>query len=401
MSELTQTEQNFIHLLRSALADRSIDRTFPADNDIAPLLRLAANHKLYHMILSVLPQELLPAGINRRQELIGQLTAQIQASTAFLDLYSAMEQAGFHPLVVKGIVCRSLYPQPELRPSNDEDLYVSADEFEPCCELLQKRGMVPDKTPFANYGEIGWHSQNGLYIELHRDLFEGEEMGELREFFSFASLSTESYENPYGKSVVSLNPHDHFLYLLLHAYKHFIHSGFGIRQVCDIGLWAQKYGGRIDWQTLADQCDAVKIRQFVSAVLGIARHDLQIEFDVPAEFDSAPDYGKPMLKDILCGGIYGSADTNRQHSATMTLGAVKASRTEEKHSIRSSVFPGREVMECKYPYVKKHPILLPVAWLQRLFSYAKRNVSGKTKAAESLAIGKERIELLRLYGIVE
>ena len=401
MSELTQTEQNFILLLRSALTDRSIDRTFSVDTNIAPLLRLAYAHKLYHMILSVLPQELLPAGINRRQELIGQLTSQIQASTAFLELYSAMEQAGFHPLVVKGIVCRSLYPQPELRPSSDEDLYVSADEFEPCCAFLQEHGMIPDKTPFSDYGEIGWRSQNGLYIELHRDLFEGDEMRELREFFSCASLSTESYENPYGRSVVSLNPHDHFLYLLLHAYKHFIHSGFGIRQVCDIGLWAQKYGGRIDWQTLADQCDTVKIRQFVSAVLGIARHDLLIEFDVPAGFDSEPDYGKPMLKDILCGGIYGSADTNRQHSATMTLGAVKASRTEEKHGILSSIFPSKEVMEHKYPYVKKHPILLPAAWMQRLFSYAKRNVSGETKAAESLAIGKERIELLRLYGIVE
>ncbi|MBR4962020.1 MAG: nucleotidyltransferase family protein [Clostridia bacterium] len=401
MSELTQTEQNFISLLRSALSDRPMECAMSADADVVSILRLAANHKLYHMILSVLPEDVLPEGINRRRELIGQLTSQVQASTAFLELYSAMEQAGFHPLVVKGIVCRALYPQPELRPSSDEDLYVAADEFEPCCAFLKEHGMIPDKTPFTDFGEVGWRNASGMYIELHRDLFECDETRELQEFFSFDSLHTESYNNPYGRSVVSLNHHDHFLYLLLHAYKHFIHSGFGIRQVCDIGLWAQKYGDRINWQKLAAQCDSVKIRQFTAAVLGIARYDLQIEFTVPTEFEAAADYGKPMLKDILCGGIYGSVDTNRQHSATMTLSAVKASQTDEKSGIWKSVFPSREAMERKYPYVKKHPILLPAAWLQRLCSYAKRNATGETKAAKSLAIGKERIELLRLYGIVE
>ena len=145
----------------------------------------------------------------------------------------------------------------------------------------------------------------------------------------------------------------------------------------------------------------MKIKKFVVAVLGIARYDLEIKFDVPTEFDTTPEYGHPMLKDILCGGIYGSADTNRQHSATMTLNAVKSMKTSSKFSVWQSVFPPRETMETKFPYVKKHPILLPVAWTQRIFSYVKRNKSGETKAAESLAIGKERIELLRYYGIVD
>ena len=166
-------------------------------------------------------------------------------------------------------------------------------------------------------------------------------------------------------------------------------------------MWAKKYGDRIDWEKLYEQCDTVNIRQFAEAVLGIARYDLQIEFPLSERFNITPDYGKPMLKDILCGGIYGSADTNRQHSATMTLNAVKAGKTKTKFSVWESVFPSREAMQRKFPYVKKYPILLPAAWGQRIFKYAMRNRSGETKAAESLAIGKERIELLRYYGIVE
>jgi hypothetical protein len=402
MPELTQNEQNFILLLRSALANRPIEpAALSADADNGSILRLAYDQKLYHMILSVMPEGISTASPDRRTVLISQIASQVTAANAFLDLLTDMEQAGLHPLVVKGIVCRSLYPQPELRPSGDEDLYISPDEFEPCCSFLQGHGMIPDKALSANRGEIGWRSRDGLFIELHRDLFEGEAFRELRRFFDFHRLEREVYATPYGKTVASLHPHDHFLYLLLHAYKHFIHSGFGIRQVCDIGMWAQKFADRIDWQKLSDQCRAVKIERFAAAVLGIARHDLQIAFSVPDEFETTPDYGKPMLKDILCGGVYGSADANRQHSATMTLNAVSAERTNKKFSVLQSIFPSGETMQNKFPYVKKHPLLLPVAWMQRIINYAKRSRSGVANPAESLAIGKERIDLLRYYGIVD
>ncbi|MBQ7299152.1 MAG: nucleotidyltransferase family protein, partial [Clostridia bacterium] len=396
---LTSTQSNFILLLRSALVNRTA--SLPLDADTTAILRLAADHKLHHMILAAMPLELLPEPQKRRPALLNQVTVQVNVTTAFLRLWAEMTDAGFHLFVIKGIVCRSLYPQPELRPSSDEDLYVSADEFEPCGAFLRERGMAPDKKHFSDYGEIGWRSKDGLYIELHRELFEGDELHELHDLFSFNTLQTEDYPTPYGKSVTSLPPHDHFLYLLLHAYKHFIHSGFGIRQICDIRLWAQKYNSRIDWHKLIEQCDTVRIRKFAAAVLCIARHDLQIEFSVPEELECAPDYSQPMLKDILCGGIYGSADTDRQHSVTMTLNAVKSAKNETKYSVWQSVFPSRETMENQYPYVKKRPFLLPAAWIQRIFTYAVRNKSGETHAVQSLSIGKERIELLRHYGILD
>lgn len=36
-----------------------------------------------------------------------------------------------------------------------------------------------------------------------------------------------------------LAPTDHLLCLLCHAYKHFLYAGFGIRHVCDIGIFAE------------------------------------------------------------------------------------------------------------------------------------------------------------------
>lgn len=429
MPELTRTENNFIFLLRAALADRVVDareiayscddckaaareiecegddrvvesEEIASEFDARAVLRLAYNHKLWHMVLSVMPRELVPEGIDVRAELFRRVAAQVTATSAFIELWSAMADAGFHPIVVKGIVCRSLYPHPELRPSSDEDLYISGDEFEDCCGFLESLGLKPDKTPFSDYGEIGWRGQNGLFIELHRDLFENDSFDALPDFFDFQSLSTEEYPTHYGVPVTSMTPHDHFLYLLIHAYKHFVHSGFGIRQVCDIGIWAREYGARIDWTRLSEQCDRAGIRSFATAVLGIAKQ-LGIAFECPEDWRCEEDFCAPMLSDILCGGIYGSADVDRVHSGTMTLDAIKTSGSKKKPSILRSVFPPRSSLEGRYPYLKKHPTLLPVAWCTRIASYAKRTSAGETNAAKSISIGKERIELLRFYGLID
>ena len=50
-----------------------------------------------------------------------------------------------------------------------------------------------------------------------------------------------------------------------------------------------------------------------------------------------------------------------------------------------------------YPYVKACPILLPLAWTQRIVRYALK----KPDTAASLTLAKERLELLKRYEIIE
>ena len=86
MPELTKNEQCFIFLLRAALSNRTFDNAFSDDVDIASILHLAANHKLYHMILAAMPTELLTESQNRRPALLNQVTAQVNVTSAFLRL---------------------------------------------------------------------------------------------------------------------------------------------------------------------------------------------------------------------------------------------------------------------------------------------------------------------------
>ena len=301
--------------------------------------------------------------------------------------------------MVKGQLCSRLYPLKDHRISADDDLLIPDGEFMACHEQLLTNGLTTD-TPtdeLATADEVSYTKDGSpLYIELHRRLFDSSEDAhdELNRFF--ADIQAAEIDG-----LLAMPSHEHLLYLLLHAYKHFVRSGIGLRQFCDIGLWARAYHAEIDWQRLHEQCESVHAATFAAAAFRIARDDLGIGFDLPAPWSDAVDV-EPLLHDTLCGGVYGSNDLTRLHSSTVTLNAVKASRTGEKSGVLRTVFPKREYLERRYPYLKKRPYLLPVAWVQRLVHYAGEKKAGADSSASgSIKLAKERIELMKRYGIMD
>ena len=111
-----------------------------------------------------------------------------------------------------------------------------------------------------------------------------------------------------------------------------------------------------------------------------------------------------MLMDLLDSGIYGNANMSRKHSSNMTLDAVAADKNGKKagNTVLKSLFPSAKKLEGRYPYLKKHPILLPIAWTNRILKYRKETVAGgDNAAADSVKIGNQRIELMKKYGIIK
>lgn len=397
---LTTTETQFLHIAKAAISGGDL----PAEKVDWPAIFTLANQQKLLPILFEAARATPAAGENAalfavtKQQVIGQVLNQTVRSAEFADLYHKLRAAGLHPIVVKGQLCSRLYPLKDHRISADDDLYIPDAEFMTCHEQLLVNGLTTDTSadelPTAD--EVSYTKDGSpLYIELHRHLFDSAEDAhdELNHFF--ADLKPVEIDG-----FLAMPPHEHLLYLLLHAYKHFVRSGIGLRQFCDIGLWARAYHVEIDWQRLHEQCESVHAATFAAAAFRIARDYLGIDFDLPMPWDASIDV-EPLLHGTLCGGVYGSNDLTRLHSSTVTLNAVKASRTGEKSSVLSTVFPKREYLERRYPYLKKRPYLLPVAWVQRIAHYASEKQSGTDNSASgSIKLGKERIELMKRYGIM-
>lgn len=336
---------------------------------------------------------------------------QIMKTNEFCLLSHYLEKTGMRPLVVKGLMCRNLYPEPDYRLSSDEDLLIPEHEFAKYHELFLAYGLElaePEKdiwnTHEVSYVKRGRH----LYIELHKHLFppDSEAYGNLNAFFEDAHEHAIMEVNN-GQPIRSLGYTDHMFYLICHAFKHFLHSGFGIRQVCDIVMFANHYKDKIDWSRIYEQCSAISAEYFTVALFAIADNYLGFDrasFELSSEWDAIDIDETDLLKDLLSSGIYGSADGSRVHSSNITLNAIIADKKGkgEQMAVLKTAFPSAKNLEHRYEYLKKYPALLPVAWVDRIYHYSVESAnSSRNTADESIRIGNQRVELLKKYRIMK
>lgn len=342
---------------------------------------------------------------------IGLMVNQFQKTEEFLKLYKELDSRGIRPLAVKGIVCRQLYPNPDLRISADEDLLIDEKIFVQSAKLLSAHGMKQlgalENMKAAH--EIGFVAEKGaLYIELHKYLFpeSSKAYGDLNRYFTDAFKTCISLEVQ-KTTIYTMEPGMHLFYLICHAFKHFVHSGFGLRQVCDIVMFANTYGQEIDWLRILRRCREIRADKFSAALFRIGKNYLIFDEEksgYPKQWRQIEVDETELLLELLGSGIYGGAGMDRRHSSNMTLAAVAAQNRGKKavNAVAASLFLPAKELEERYTYLKKRPYLLPVAWSERIFKYHKE--AGRTKgsnAAAAIRIGNRRIELLKKYGILE
>ena len=396
---------NFIH---SDQELPSMDKM--QSEDIMKLLQLSTEHAVFPIIyegiktagadaFTRLPEEIQQQS---RTSAVKLIMGQMQQTASFLKLYEELSQLHLPMLVVKGLICRNLYRKPDYRASCDEDILIRREDFHQIDQaLLDKKFVREFCTDPMQEQEITYtNGQSGMRLELHMSLFaeDSKAYGHLNQEFTdvFDQYIVEKIE---GVSVCTLNYTDHMLYLLCHGLKHFLHSGFGIRQLCDMILFAEAYGDRIDWNDIIERTKKENMYVFWMNLFDIGEKKLGFSWkkaglDKPVSMNMD---SQALLEDILDSGIYGKKDENRLHSANITLQAVAENRN--KPSIRTSLFPDFSYMVQQYSYLQSRKWLLPWAWLQRTVSYLKRRKG--TGAMEAIRVGRTRTEMLRQYGLIQ
>lgn len=400
MPESNETRALFLDLLRCAVHGESFDG--PLSREAAPAVaRLAREHSVLPLLVEAGGAPLHGYAAHARRLTI----SQAGRTADFLLLYAFLNERGLYPAVMKGIVLRSLYPHPEQRASTDEDLLVRPEEFPLYHSALLDYGLAPvnPDTDLGASDEVSYVDKSrGLYIEVHKNAFppDSDIYRDLDALFAGA-LDRCTSVTVYGQPITTLVPTDHLLYLLCHAFKHFLLSGVGIRQVCDVGMFAERFAEEIDWASVRERCESVRIARYSAALFRIAER--RLGFAMPPAFADLEVDESDMLADILTGGLYGTSDVNRAHSSRITRDAVTAQKQQRRRSgALAALFPPFSSMCAGFPYLRRFPWLLPVAWIQRVWNYLfRRRHRARANPAESVRIGRERVQLLREYGIID
>ena len=435
---MTRPEAAFLDLVRAALRGTEPDDPALSAGEWETVFRLADRHKLLPLALDATvpvpsfraacraggsaaasspPEQAAPSratnpspvpfdGRAWQERAMEQISGQVFQEIDFLNAALALKARGLEPLCLKGPVCRALYPKPLLRPSVDDDLLIPEADGAACHAALLDLGLTPDEPAAdpASAWELSYHKPGSrLYVEVHKRLFDPESpvFGPFNEAFAGAldravALRVQDVE------LRTLAPTDHLLFLILHAFKHFLHSGFGLRVAADICLFARA-NPEADLDRVRAVCAAHRCEGFLAAVLTVGEKYLGVPR--PAAFAGAEVDEGPLLADILAAGLHGT-EADRIHSAPITLGAAEDQALGRRRDgpLTKALFPGVKTLSGRYPYLQKHPWLLPAAWVSRGAAYWKAGrLHGKRRQspAASLRIGKERVALLETYGIID
>ena len=194
--------QLFLDALAASLRGAHVQWENPLDaQDWAALFQLAQAHHVLPMIFeAVYACPAARCADARLMQMVKRQTMQSVMMQAMktgelLALVKHLKAAGVTPCVVKGAVCRSLYPSPDHRISGDEDVLIPPEQFERCHEAMLAFGMRPadpqqdmQATHEVPYGKPG----SPLYIELHKHLFppDSDAYGDFNRFFADAHAHT-------------------------------------------------------------------------------------------------------------------------------------------------------------------------------------------------------------------
>lgn len=378
-----------------------------------------------HNILPMLYEGITKANLENQMDLVmleklkiyarTKCVTQLQRTMQFLNIYDQLNQEGIEAILVKGATLRMLYPNPYYRESGDEDIYIKKADYERVDTILQNNGFLYYKSKRASgklLQEISYEHGSGLSIDVHIDLFDSgiqvyEKMNDLFKH-AFEDSMVIQIE---GIKVKTLSYDMHILFLILHSLKHFVNNGFGIRQVCDIVMYCNHYGNTINWDLVWNQIKTAKCEEYVFNLfdIGILYLGLKKEKVTMMSTLSLHAHSKSLLIDIMHAGIFGKSDPDQTKSSSLTFQALVQDRKEtnrKKSNINliRMVFPNRECMARGYDYCEKSPLLIPVAWMHRLLNYVLRaRKQGRNvwkHANRSFMIGKQRVQLLREYGII-
>ncbi len=409
---MEKTNFEFLSLLKSSLKNEKYDGEKIDFEDLVYIYKMSEIHHVVPMIYNAAYNEDFFKECDANFQAMFKSSAfryifsQIQRTNHFLEVYKKLSKKNIKILVFKGIIFRNMYNNPDDRISSDEDILIKKEDYEKVKEFFLSEGFE-----FIDKGEecAYFSKSTGLCIEVSTSLFshESKAYGHLNKLFE--DVFEKSIKINIDKiDILTLSHEQHLIYIVFHNMKHFLTGGFGIRQVADFSKYIETYGEYINWEKFWSDLKDLNYDTFALNLIEISLkylgfNDDKITYpDNITSFDELKNSQKyyinseSLINDILDAGVFGASTMDRKHTALMTLDAVE---DKKKSNRLKAVFPNVNYLKDNYTYLQKYPILLPVAWGQRILSYLKKN---KTSSyINTMELGKQRIELLKEYKIIK
>lgn len=352
-----QREKSYIfQLLNSILCD-SNDKNF--QYDISELnweyiYKLCSYHKIDNIIAYKVCSD--PISTMIPQNIVNKFKLSMQKAKAreavqeieYEQILQSFEEQGIKNIPLKGSVLKYYYPSPDMRFMVDLDILCQEEDMEKSGEVLKKLGYKIEHQGGDHdvYSKLPY-----TVIELHRTCYTYNEI--LDKYFSKIWSRSQKRE---GKNFTyDITWDDYYLFLIAHMIKHFSHGGIGVRSLLDLIIFKEK---------LEKNCNRLHIESILKDA-GILKVEKKMNQLAQECF-----YGKEnsqtdeLMNFIWESGLQGTSK-NSISVAIVKKGGKKKILKGQLKQLLSYIFLEKKQMQKAYPYLKKYPFLLPIAWIHR------------------------------------
>lgn len=265
-------------------------------------------------------------------------------------------------VLLKGVTIANCYPVPELRKSGDVDvLLLDPKQKKQTEELLLKAGFSKSSEQHGSHHTV-WYSPERIEAEIHTRLVElfTDDAANKTMDKQFAEISGQiCRKNIMGVEFPVLREGFQAYHLLLHMLVHYMHSGFGLRLLCDwVVFWNNpvEQGEKEIYLRLVTESGLQKFSDMITSLcvhfLGLAEPELGNTLFV----EEAEEY----LQEILEAEEFGTSDSDR---LVVLQGTGIGAYIKEFH----------HQMKMNYPKAGKVWILWPVLWVCTLVRFVTNN----------------------------
>lgn len=292
------------------------------------------------------------------------------------------EKENIKLVVIKGRSLALLYPKPNMRISCDSDIYVSPENKEKTIEILERNGYVYQEKGSKDNVPV-YVKENGGKIELHNRLWEDYESELIDTLDSFDLVNEQKYiKIKDGKNeFYTLGYEEHLIFQIFHVAKHFSLEGVGLKYICDLTLYVNKYKDNIDWNIFWNKMEILHYEFFCDALFKIAVMYMGMDNSVLIEKYEKNVVEDELIEDIINIGRKEDVDIG----SWKIMGKLMPYFLQERkvpatkwEKFRSKFCPTQEDISDYYQYAKKYKCLLPVAWVHRFFHATKYEKSLET-----------------------
>lgn len=407
---MNTTEKQFIDLLSNSIRNEVCKKKY--DNvDWNELMNLSRKHKIEGLIYSALNKSRLLENIDEdkvnelKKEVFFTGVTQISNMSKLEIVFNEFSKENVPVIVLKGLVVREYYPQPEQRSMSDADIFVKAKDLNKSKKILIDLGYTEVDAETSHH--IKYIKSGYPMIELHWHVMKRDGFSDELDLFEDDIWDRTIEVKVKGAKVLSLGYEDLALHLCMHMAAHLAASGFGVRQIADLVLLVEKKGHLIDWTLFINKAEEFGFKKFIIIMFKIC--NILFSMDIPKEMAvykiDDEEMFESLISTIFDGGVYGKKDMASNFANQVAFNYKGKDSNATIGAIRRYfrfIFPSIETMSDKYSYARKIRILTPIAWIHHLFSGIFRKEYNFTDKIRFLTKGaKESVEKNKILSWME